>query len=123
VIADGDELSVVTYSHSTGLIAIPVMVDGFYPLEMILNTGYPVSLLSPTTRDVLLSLGHIEYLGGRFYRLGNFTIGGRPAPAVDVRVNASIARLGIEGALGLNFLSLFTEVHFDVRSWQLTLTF
>jgi hypothetical protein len=122
VTGSGDELSVQTYSHPTGLIAIPAVVDGFYPLDMILNTGYPVSLLSPTTRDVLQSLGYVDQIDARFYRLKNLTLGGRPAPAVDVRVNASIARLGIEGAFGLNFLSLFSVVHFDVRSWVLTLT-
>jgi len=43
-------------------------------------------------------------------------------PDVSMRVRRSLALAGIDGILGLDFLNQFTDIHFHVPSFRLTLT-
>ena len=66
---------------------------------------------------------YLDHARGRFYVLKDLQLGGRPMPALEVRVNSGIGLLGFEGILGLDFLGRFREIHFDVPSRRLTLTY
>lgn len=58
--SSGNSLSVQTRAHRIGLILVPFRVGGLYNLELVLNTGYIVSCLSISARDVLVAIGHLD---------------------------------------------------------------
>ena len=120
----GDRLVIETHVHATtGLIVVPVRVGTIYRLELVLNTGYLVSSISRGARDALLALGHLGQVSGRYYRLHDISVGGVALPPLDMRLNATIARLGIEAIMGLNFLNQFREIRFDTQTQEMTLIF
>ena len=119
-----DRLVIQTHFHATtGLIVAPVRVGTFFDLDLVINTGYLISSISPGARDSLLALGHLGHASGRYFRLHDISVGGIALPALEMRLNAAIARLGIEAVMGLNFLNQFREVRFDTQSRELTLIF
>jgi hypothetical protein len=114
VARSGDRLVIETYIHATtSLIVAPVRVGAFFDLELVLNTGYLVSSISRGARDALLALGHLSHISGRYERLHDISVGGVTLPPLDMWLNATIARLGIEAIMGLNFLNQFREIRFD----------
>lgn len=119
--ASGGSISVDIVTHPLGLILIPFKVGSLYGLNLILNTGFPISCLTPGVRDTLAALGHVRPLTGRMFRLGDLRLEGHALPDLDVRVNAGVARLGADGVVGLNFFDQFHEVCFDVETRRLTL--
>jgi hypothetical protein len=121
VAENGDEISVETYTHTSGLIAIRLKVGPLYSLPLVINTGYLISCVRPGVRDSLVALGHLRPSGGRFYELHDIALAGRAMPPLEMRVNAAIALLDMDGVVGLNFLSQFREVCFDVETRRLTL--
>jgi hypothetical protein len=60
VAESGDEISVETYTHSTGLIAVRFKVGVLYDLPVVINTGYLISCARPGVRDSLVALGHLR---------------------------------------------------------------
>ena len=118
-----NSLSVQTSNHPTGLIVVPFRVGDFYTLDLILNTGFVISAVSQSTHDVLSALGYLHRSGGRSFLLQDLRLSDQPVDALEVRVNAGLRILRFEGVVGLNFLNRFREIHFDVQSRRLTLTF
>jgi hypothetical protein len=92
-----------------------------WPLELILNTGRPQSVIGPKIRDALLALDVLEQRTRITYVLVGAQVEGRSLPHLPVRVSAGPALLAVEGMLGLDFLDLFAEVRLDTRSLRLTL--
>jgi hypothetical protein len=91
-------------------------------LSMVLDTGAQVSALSPSTRADLERRGLLG-LSRRpnLFRLGSLTIEGRAIPDLEVGVAARLDRLQVVGLLGLDFLGLFEDLHFNVPSLRLRL--
>lgn len=119
--ASNDSISVETITHPLGLIVIPFKVGTLYGLKLILNTGFPMSCLTPGVRDSLAAFGHVSQIAGRTLRLGDLRLEEHALPDLDVRVNAGVARLGADGVVGLNFFNQFREVCYDVEARRLTL--
>ena len=89
---------------------------------MVLDTGSPVSAISPDTEGQLLHLRLIREGSERSrYILNQLTSDGQPLPDFEVRVLPRLGRLGIVGLVGLDFLMRFRRVHFDMDTFQLTL--
>jgi hypothetical protein len=124
VARSADRFVIETRIHATtGLIVAPLRIGAMYRLELVLNTGYLVSSISRGARDALLALGHLGHSSGRYYRLHDISVGGVTLPPLDMRLNATIARLGIEAIMGLNFLNQFREIRFDTQTQEMTLIF
>lgn len=90
-------------------------------LDMVLDTGSPLSTISLDTRDRLLPLGCLEQVAPRRYTLAGISLGGQALPALTVHLSRTVTRVGAQGTLGLNFLQQFREVCFDVPSMRLIL--
>ena len=118
---DGDEIAVPTLLHARGWIVVPVRVGAIFELQFVLNTGFLSTAISARTRTVLSAMGHVGETRGRPHVLRNLTLAGRPIPDLPVRISPALSLLGVEGALGLDFLRQFRDVHFNLPSRRLTL--
>jgi hypothetical protein len=100
---------------------VPVEVGGDVVLEMVLSTYAPLSYVKDDIVDALVRLGFAEFDGNNRYRLQNVSIHRQSLP--DLSVRARPTRIGdVDGALGLDFMNRFTDIHYHVPSLQLTLT-
>jgi hypothetical protein len=119
----GGEIAIGASLHlSLRWITIPITVAGGETLSMVLDTGSPVSAISPEAVTRLLELRLTrEGSQPRSYILEQITSGGQPLPDLEVRVLARLDRLGIVGLVGLDFLMRFRRIHFDVDTFQLVL--
>ena len=116
-------ITVLTETYSLGFIAVPLTAGSIYGLRLVLNTGFIMTCLTPGARDGLIAFGNLRRGDGKYPVLHDLAIGGRPLPPIPVRVNQAVARYSPDGMLGLDILSLFREIHFDVETRRLTLTF
>jgi hypothetical protein len=119
----GGEVSTVGRLHPSGRwVSFRLQVAEFESLWMVLDTGAPLSALSPgvaldlTRRGLLLSSGRPN-----LHRLTDLSIGGQRVADLEVGVVRRLERLQIEGLLGLDFLGLFEDIHFNVPSLHLRL--
>lgn len=55
------------------------------------------------------------------YQLASLSTSGQQLPDLEIGVLRRLDRMGIEMLLGLNFLWQFDEIHFDTRTFILTL--
>ena len=119
----GGDISIQTRLHPQGYgVIFPILVQHLQRLTMILDTGIPVSIISPQARDDLRSSGLWPDPAGRQAgRLTGVQAQGQPLPDLDVRVSARLARLGVDGMLGLDFLLHFEHIHFHVPTLHLIL--
>jgi hypothetical protein len=116
-------LSITVHLHrAKGWLMIPIEVGGRYGFEMVLDTGSPVSTISQGVRAALADLGLLESRGGNRYLLHEVEIQGQRVPDLRVRESRRITLVGANGALGLDFLNQFTEIHVDVPHLRFTLT-
>jgi hypothetical protein len=96
-------------------------------LNMVFDTGSPMSVIGLPTRNLLLGRGllvSIGTIGGKpAYLLQNLRVQGQSLPDLQVLVSPRATRLGLDGILGLTFLNLFGQICFDVDSMELTLKF
>ena len=97
------------------------------PLRLVLDTGTVHSAIGASAQGRLLRANAItesgDTLGARpIYRLGGLSIEGQLIPDLNVVVSNRATMLGIDGMLGLNFLALFSDVHFSVDEMRVTLT-
>ena len=115
--------SVVTRDHPEfGWVMVPLFVAQIQ-LRMMLNTGSPRSVISEAARDTLIQneLLPPQQLAG--YTLTPVALAGQRISDLPVRVRGPVfARAHVDGMLGLDFLRQFTEIHFDVAAFRLTLT-
>jgi hypothetical protein len=119
----GGEISTTAKLHPSGRwLTLDVVVAGQSRLSMVLDTGSPVSAISPRARASLAATGSLEASAGpNRYLLRRLTMAARPIPDLEVGVLARLDRLDIVGLLGLDFLGLFQDIHFNVPSLRLTL--
>jgi len=103
-------------------ILVPLLLDGRAELQMVLDTGAPLSAISGEIRDGLLAAGLLSAAGSRLYVLRNVEIQNQSIPDLPVLVSTRVTQVGAQGVLGLSFLRQFTDVHFHVPSLLLTLT-
>lgn len=120
----GGEISVRADLHPSGnWITVPISVAGLISLAMVLDTGSAVSAISPAAKDVLGARGLVLPRGdGDGLLLTQLTVQGQALPDLVVRVLPRLARLGIDGLVGLDFLRAFERVSFHVPTLRLVLS-
>ena len=100
------------------------MVSHAADLLMVLDTGSPVSAISPPVRDALFVRGVIPPArDGARYILTRLTVHDQPLPDLTVRVLPRLERIRVDGLLELDFLRQFEYVHFHVSNLQLVLQY
>jgi hypothetical protein len=121
---ESGSLVVQTALHATKWwLIVPVEIGGLITIEMVLDTGSPLSAISERLRNTLASTGLLEAITPHAYFLRNLTIQGQVIPDLRVRVSRRVTRVGADGILGLDFLAQFSTVHFDIATLRLTLTY
>lgn len=101
---------------------MPVTVRRSAHLLMVLDTGSPVSVISPVVLDDLLARGLVRpEASSNRYVLTGLSVQGQPLPDLSVRVLPRLARIQVDGLLGLDFLRSFKAVHFHVDTFRLVL--
>lgn len=122
----GGELSIQARLHPSGLwITIPIRLSRARTLVMVVDSGSPISAISPETAEDLRELElvapaqHPRYE----YRLTALTVQGQPLPDLEVRVLPRLTQLHIAGLVGLDFLSQFLAIHFYVPTRRLVLEY
>jgi hypothetical protein len=116
------EVAIRARLHRSGRwITLPLSV-GTYLIYPVLDTGSPVSALSPSIRTELLSRNLLSPTDTpRRDQLTGLTADGQALPDLEVGVLARLDRLGVDALLGLDFLLHFERIHFHVRTFQLVL--
>jgi hypothetical protein len=103
-------------------ILIPLTVGHQFIVYMVLDTGTPFSGISEGTREGLVRLGLLGPAPARAHVLRDLEIQGQSIPDLPVLLSRRVTQVGAEGALGLDFLRSFSDVHFHVPTLRLTLT-
>ncbi|HEY7060740.1 MAG TPA: hypothetical protein VII06_04620 [Chloroflexota bacterium] len=109
-------------------MGIRVAVEDQGVLLMVLDTGSPVSALSPTIAQRLYSRGLLRPASApSYYSLSGLSaedaVGQPGLPDLTVRALPRLGRLQIEGLLGLDFFRQFDRVCFQLSAMQLELTY
>lgn len=120
----GDDLSIQARLHRSGLwIVVPITIGPLPDLAMVLDSGSPVSAISPETAAALSTLGLLAPAQRPRYqhRLTSLTVQGQQLPDLEVRILSRLSRLQVVGLLGLDFLSQFKAVHYYVETRRLIL--
>jgi hypothetical protein len=123
------ELTIPVRFHRSGLwVGIFITVQGIHTLFMVLDTGSPVSAISPQVREDLRTASLLQAADEpRYYRLSDVAARGTddwlPLLDLDVRVLPRLSLLGIEGLLGLDFFRNFGRVCFHLSDWQIVLEY
>jgi hypothetical protein len=117
------EVSIQARVHTSGLwIQIPLLVADQQRLRMILDTGAPVSAISPEMRDELLAADLLRAaIPSGYHRISDITVDGQPIPDLEVRVLPRLSRIGVEGLLGLDYLGKFESVYVHIPTLRITL--
>lgn len=90
-------------------------------VDLVLDTGAPASGLHQQLFGRLVAEGKLDARGVDWGVLRSLSSQGRPFPPLRVRVSPRATQLGVTGVIGLDFLSRFSEIHFDRTSMVLTL--
>lgn len=117
------EIAIQARLHPSGRwITIPVDISRVYPISAVLDTGAPVSAISPGVEQELSRRGLLQpgSLPRRF-GLSELSSQDQELPDLEVAVINRLERLGVDGLLGLDFLTKFEHIHFHTRSLQLVL--
>ena len=119
----GGEITTDCKIHPSGRwITFAVMVGGAQTLWMVLDTGSPVSALSPRTGAILETRGLLNpRRDSNLYILRDLAISGQSIPDLELRILPRLDRLQVVGLLGLDFLRVFDDIHFNVPSLRLRL--
>lgn len=123
--AEGDRVAIRTLRHQNGYILIPVTLgqNKTYTFDLMLNTGRPISYLSPAIYALLEALGHIEGGANSTYVVKDLLMGGRSVPDLIARVSRGPSLLAVDGMLGLHFLAQFRFIESERDSGVLTFTY
>lgn len=89
---------------------------------MVLDTGSPVSAISPGAHDALATQGLLwPTRESSRLLLAGVTVNGQSVPDIVVRSWPRLTRLQADGLLGLEFLRSFRRIVFEVDELLLTL--
>jgi hypothetical protein len=120
----GRDISLEGRRHPRGwvrlLLRASLQPGLFWQIDLMLNTGRPQSVVSPTTRNALAALGLIEPNGTGRFRIPRVRVGDDLLPDLHVRVSAGPALLGVDGMLGWDYLERFAEVRIEPRTLRIT---
>ena len=119
---EGGELSVQAHFHPRLWWVLVSLEVGGQSIDMVLDTGSPLSSISQATYDKLSGTGAIERLSGNRYLLRRPVIDGQDIRDLIVRLSRRVTQVGADGVLGLDFLGHYTDIHFHVPSLRLTLS-
>jgi hypothetical protein len=119
----GGELAIPLVLHPSGLwIGISISVGNAYDLLMVVDSGSPVSVVSPAAWKELTSLGLLHATNDpHWFELDALTTQAQILPEMTVRVLPRLTRLQIDGLIGLDYLRRFTKVCFHVTERRLVL--
>jgi hypothetical protein len=120
------EVVIQARRHSNRLgqwITFTIELAGNHQLAVVLDSGAPISAISPETALELRALGLLAEPRKRGYqhRLTTITTSGQPLPDVEVRVLPRLSGLRIAVLVGLDFLLSFEWVRFHVPTLRLFL--
>ena len=117
------EIAIQAERHRSGRwITVPVLVGGIRSISAVLDTGAPVSGISPDVESSLLALGLLRSADQpNRYLLGDLTTHGQRLPSLNVAVIRRLERLRVDALLGLDFLNHFERIDFHTRLLQLIL--
>lgn len=103
-----------------GWVMVPIRVGGTVRLYLALNPGVIRSSITTKAREALVQEELLPPVAQRQFVLSDVESQGQRLPPLHVRV--SRFRYGdIDGLLGLDFLRQFTDIHFHVPTFRLTL--
>ncbi len=117
------EIAIEAERHPSGRwITVPLAIGGVLTLAAVLDTGAPVSAISPRTETRLLSAGLLRPSGRpNRYALTDLSTANQTLPPLEVAVIRRLDRLDVDALLGLDFLTQFTRICFDTRTMRLVL--
>lgn len=116
------EIVIDTWQHPRfGWVMIPVEVSAGVVLDLAFNPGIPASSMTVRTQQWLIEKEVLPPIEQRWYVLRDAMVQQQPLPPFQVRVSR-INRPGADGILGLDFMRQFTDIHFHVPTFRLTLT-
>src|SRR5437667_9714223 len=97
------EINVQTLVHPSGRwITVPITVWGIHKYFPVIDTGSPVSVISPATADTLLARRlTVSISETGTYLLTRLTVEDQPLPDLVVRVLPRLSRIAVQGLLGL----------------------
>lgn len=100
------EIVIQAALHQSGRwVTIPLTVEDTYWLWAVLDTGSPVSAVSPRTAAALIAGGFLLDLPRpNRYLLASLSVEAQPLPDLEVGVIRRLDRLDVTALLGLNFL-------------------
>src|SRR5581483_3654362 len=120
----GEQFTLPVVTHPSGLwIGIDVIISDTIAALMVLDSGSPQSVISPRLRQDLESNGLLETSPGSGLYSLRLTAQRHELPRVAVRVLPRLARLAIDGLLGLDFLRSFELVCFRLSTSELLLEY
>ncbi len=112
--------------HPSGLwLGIDVTVRSSLTVLMILDSGSPLSAISPALGEQLLARGlaRTSASGRGLIRLTHLSAEGNPLPELNVRILARLSQLRVDGLLGLNFFGAFELTCFRLSTSELLLEY
>lgn len=120
------EIVLQTRQHPNPLgqwITFTIILEGSAGIDTVVDSGAPMSAISPETADFLRRLGLLAPpVDPRYhFRLTSAIADGQPLPDFDVRVLRRLATLEIRALVGLDFLQQFTWIRFHVPTRRLFL--
>ena len=117
------EISIQTWLNpASQSLVFSLVVQDRHTLTMGINTGLPVTVVSPGTRDALIATRVLSATTTRgHHRLTGLTAEGQRLPDLEARVLPRLSRLGVNGMVGLDFLFHFEHVHLHVPTLHLVL--
>jgi hypothetical protein len=94
---------------------------------MVFDTGSPVCSLSAGVIGELRTLALLRETGQSYgaspvYRLEALSVEGQPLPEMDVHKSNRATLLRIDGVIGLDYMTKFRRISFDVEALRMTLT-
>jgi hypothetical protein len=121
----GEQLSIPVHRHpSERWIGIYVTIASSQTIFMVLDTGSPQSTISSgVAHDLHRRNLLVPADDHSSYHLTNLTAPPHSLPDLTVRVFPRLARLQIDGLLGLDFFNHFELTCFRVSSMQLLLEY
>lgn len=103
-------------------ILIPVRVGDKLIVDVVLDTGAPLTSMSQRLYTRLQAASYLSHIATNRYIHSPAPIAGESVAPLNIRGSKFLTSIGVVGVLGLDFLARYTEVHFNVKTGLLTLT-